>query len=502
MRSSIEADIQATLDNRITGAAKTWVDEAVRPLAQSAMAQKTAILSAARKTREDLVAQDQVLRDELAKLDAKRREAQAAADAVARELEAAQKDHDALATKLEGLKADRGKAASDLSALQTQAEGEGRTGKGERYNNLVVELNTLKSKLEGLTANVTQTETALQAATQRLDAAKVNANDNVEARTLAAIQDDAKKKVASRAELASQIKTAETGAAFDFDSQEGKLDTELNALNSRDFAAIERISEVCNQVKQMLGTLDRGGSQGTDCSNAEIAKAVEAAKAQRTKLADFEASCIKQPAQIEEVEGKDAKINGVIDQLNSCLSKVVSDQVVREELNVRIATLKAQRGDNVDPITMAKVALSQDMQGNAVMSAFFAVIIELLVLLCSLMGQMAGLSQRVRGIDVVITKARPVAGGHAVYERQLDLTSLSPKQKASVENVVGELIRRELVDLVDQEGNLLMLKRGGMTQLVQLRNSAAAPVAQSGTANPAAAGPVTNQPKKRRGLRN
>ena len=483
---------------------KDWVDGSLRNLIQIAANSTDKIAGAARVAREALLIEQTAARNRLVPLEQQLGAAKVQLEISRRDLVRVQDEYTTRSQQIAADKSSRSTAAAEVARLEASLQQESATGTGPRTRAIELDLNSAKAALQGIDATLLQSEATFADLEKRKLELELNAENDVAAKQANDVAQQVELLKADIAEIEVRLASETEGIQFNFDEQQKMLETHLSNVASADYTAVAALTAQCSEVKQRLsGTVLRDEVAGIECTSSAVVEVVTSLTALQAAQKSFAETCLD-PANhlpFERVEGKAGTlVNAAIDQISECASRE-ADPELKGDLLVQVDTLKQQRGDNVDPITLASVALFVDRQGNAVMSAVFAIIVDVLVLLCALVGKNVGLPERVRAIDMMISRSRPIQGGSAGYEKQLDLAALDPQQRALIELVVPEMLRRDLMDYADESGDVLMLKRGAVARLSALRNQEIGDLGDGMLA--AASGPPANPSlPRRRGLRN
>ena len=481
-----------------------WVTGSLRDLIGIAANSQSQIAEAATLTREGLLADQTRARNRLLPLEKQFQQASVQLEMSRRDLVDVQKKYDEKASQVSDLKGQSADAAIEITALSTQLQTEIKTKCGPICQDLKVKINSAEARKNAIDQTLTTSETELRDLDRRKLELELLAKDDIGASEANSLKQQIESITAEIGDIEVRLVAATQGVQFNFDEQQKELESHLSALASSDYSAADQLTEQCSLVKQQLAsTVLKDKVMAIQCSNSAVVETVATLAAMQAGQKAFAKICLDPALYVPfgRTEGSEETIvNPTIDQIADCVAKA-EDNELRSELMAQVDTMKQQRGDNVDPITLASVALFSDHQGNAVMAAIFAVIVDVLVLLCALVGKNVGLPERVRAIDLMISRSRPVTGANAAYEKQLDLATLEPQQRALVEVVVSEMLRRDLMDYADGSGNVLLLKRGAIERLAALRNQEAGNDSETSGTTPAGKGPGP-VPPRRRGLRN
>lgn len=429
------------------------------------------IAEAARQSRVALTNDIQDLRDQLVPLRTEQARLGNRTQRGGDSLSAMRSRRSELQSRLGTLAGERDDTQAELSALETQLERELLTGEGPNARALRLEVNTAEANLEGLSRQLETSRAALEQLEDELAEAEAIADAGIEeqrlndlAASIAAIESEI-----SQAELG--LATASQEADFDFRTVSRYYDARILDLLNKDYTALDQLVEQCSTLKQQL--TDAGlGTEVSEvaCSNTAMSQGVTQLAAQQSKFQDYTQQCMQErPDPIRpDTLGAPLQITPMLDHLDDCV-EFIEDARERDDFKERVGTLNTQRGDNVEPITEASVALFIDRQGNSIMSLIFAVIVDVLVLLCALVGLNVGLPERARAIDLLLGRARAPKDAGPNVEKQINLASMEPNRRSMMDPVISDLLRQGLAEFSDDEGTKLNLLRGATRRLTQMR---------------------------------
>ena len=450
-----------------------WVTDSLREMIALADGAEDLIAQAARVARDQNLRDKQALQAQLETLQTDLRDATIVQRLFESDIERTQQAYEAAAGRLAEIEDQARTADLERTELEARLEQELQTGDGPRASAIRIDVNSQLAEVEGLQAQ----REALIAEVNTLEEQRI-ANDialetGLEAQRVIELQSAVDAVEVDIAAIDRQLSESTEGVSFDFDEQRTLLDNSLTGLVAKDYSQFDALLAQCNQIEIQLSNAGLAGQvQDIECSNPEVALIITDLRSQQEALATYRDTCLNNtdaltPSGSESGAGMPL-YNSVIAFATSCMD-AEPDRAMQSELVARLNTLQKQRGDNVDPITMASVALFQDRQGNAVMSAIFAVIVDVLVLLCALVGRNVGLPERVRGIDQLLKLGRPYRGDKPSIEKTINLAGLDTAKRAAADSVINDLLRADLVEFDDDVGDVLLLKRGATSRLTKMR---------------------------------
>jgi predicted nucleic acid-binding Zn-ribbon protein len=475
----IEADIAGDLADRHQGdlldnaAYAGWVN-GLEDLIDIAQRSERDIERLARDRETELTAQRTNLQQTLDQLQQDRIAADADLQSAERAREALRDAIAALESRSADLAAQMTEAEAAVDGLRTQLEVEGRTGQGPRFREIEIDLGSAEAELERLRTVRQQTETRLAERREDRIRSDIEAEQNIEESRLNAILGEIDSVEARIAEITAEIEGMRAAANIDFGTERQDLSQRISRLRQQDYAgyeeAIARCEEVTRQITQ-AGLADR--VEAVRCNYADLAPVLADLRQRQSRLEDFRATCTDGRARVVRAADAPPQIDGIIAQLqNTCAAYVVTP-ALDEEIGRTIADLAKRRGDEALAFDRAGVALMTDRQSNAVISAFFAIIVDLLVLLCALVGRNVGQPEAVRAIDRVmadLSMPDPDEQQQGYVRRYV----IPPEgnDRALVQPVLLRLLSAELAmrsDTMPGAPEVMLLRRGSMERLKQWR---------------------------------
>lgn len=428
------------------------------------------IAQAARAARSTLVGEREFLRNELAPLVLERAQVRVAFEQSESALEGLRARKGQLEETVATLTAELSDAEASVTSLQVEFDQERQTGYGNRARALELDLNSAIGARDALAQRITNAEAELAQLLPELAKQEAIADVGNEQTRLNQIDARVTELESEITRVETELENASRGVNFDFRTQTQEFDQFSARLANKDYSALAAMVNQCAVLKQQLteaGLADEVAD--VSCSNSIIAQGVTALVADQANLQAFRDQCMaERPQPVRESPGAPAQIGAMIAHLNGCVD-FVPDARERDTFKSRVAALNTQRGDNVEPITEASVALFQDRQGNAVMSAIFAIIVDVLVLFCALVGLNVGLPERARAIDLILSRARKPVGTGPNVEQQINIGAMEPNKQAMIDPVISDLLRQGLAEYTDDDGNQLNLLRGATGRLRQMR---------------------------------
>jgi hypothetical protein len=394
-----------------------------------------------------------------------------------------------LAATIYTLRGELQDAEAQVISLEVEYNQELQTGTGPRSRGLELDLNSARGARDGLVQRLANAEADLAELLEQIASDEAVAAEGAEQTHLNEIDGRITVIESEIARVETELEAVSRGVNFDFRTQTQDFELFREGLVNKDYSKLADLVNQCAVLKQQLieaGLVDEVADVA--CSNTVIAQGVSGLVGLQDKLQAFSAQCMADRPQPERA-GPDApaQIDAMLAHLDGCVD-FVADTRESDAFKTRVAALNAQRGDNVEPITEASVALFKDRQGNAVMSAIFAIIVDVLVLFCALVGLNVGLPERARAIDLILNRARKPVGAGPNVEQQINIGSMEPNKQAMIDPVISDLLRQGLAEYTDDDGNQLNLLRGATARLRQMReqevSDAAAHLDGSGTRRP------------------
>lgn len=428
------------------------------------------ITEAARTARTRLWSVQESLRNELTPLQTERARVRVELEQSNSHLIGLRLRQGELAESIDTLGGELQDAEAQVTSLQVEYNQEIQTGTGPRARALELDLNSAIGARDGLLQRIANAEAVLAPLLLEIEMDEAVAEVGSEQTRLNEIAGRITEIESEIARVESELENASSGVNFDFRTQTQDFEMFSEGLVNKDYSKLADLSNQCSVLKQQLteaGLVDEVAD--VTCSNVVIAQGVGGLLEDQNKLEGYRAQCMgNRPQPVRDGADAPTRIDGMLSHLNSCVD-FVADARERGALKTRVAALNTQRGDNVEPIREASVALFRDRQGNAVMSAIFAIIVDVLVLFCALVGLNVGLPERARAIDLILRYGRKPEGVGPNVEQQINIGSMGPNQQAMINPVVSDLLRQGLAEYTDEDGNQLNLLRGATARLRQIR---------------------------------
>lgn len=487
--ASIEASLVSTLSDRhqsdlvSSSDYENWIEE-LRSLIDAANNAKAQIEANNRVKSTELRDRQRQLRDERDSLAQSRNSIEADVRQSERQLADLRKESENLNARADELDRAVTTLEGERDSLQIQYDQEIETGDGPRARKLLLDLNSKQAEL--LAAQKLQESNTEKMANIEplLLAAEIAAEDGVTERRRSEI--DARVQI-----IEDEINGIETrlsglteGSDFDLQGQSTTLTVLRSDLEGQDYSAHDKMVNQCSTLKQQLIESNVGQSiMSVSCSNSTVLATVNGLVETQKATETFRTDCVENRPEVIKVEGIDLfTYDPVIAHLQECaLSEPNAD--ARSELRKATALMKTGRGDEAQAIKQASVALFQDMQANAILSLVFAAIVDLLVLLCALVGKNIGLPENVRAIDKLISMMRKPT------DDRPDVEALAPlpddqRQMDMIDPIINRLIRDGYAefDISDYDGtSQLIFRKGARLYLARLRGMEISEQAVTGT---------------------
>jgi hypothetical protein len=472
--ADIEEDLraqhqQALLDN---GTYETWV-EGLENLIEVAEQAETEIEIRARQREGDLTAQRVGLQQELELLQEDRIAADAARQSAERTREALRERIVRLETSTTALADQIVEAEAAVEGLRTQLEVEGRTGQGPRFRQIEIDLGSAEAALAQLRIRLERATAELAQSLEDRVRSDLAAQQDIEGSRLNDVLGEIDRVEARIAGVTAEIEGVRAAATLDFGAERQVLSERLSRLRQLDYAAYDEMIGRCEEISRQITQAGLGDRvSAVRCNYSELAPVLADLRERQSRRDEFRAVCSDGRARVIRSEDGPPQIDGIVEQLqNTCVAYAVSPDL-EEDIGREIANIAKTRGDEALVFDRASVALFTDWQSNAVMSALFAIVVDLLVLLCALMGRNAGQPETVRAIDRVVAGLSLPEGEERQYFARRYKIPAEGNERAMVQQVLLKLLSEELAVRADtdpDEPEVLLLRKGAIERLKQWR---------------------------------
>ena len=428
------------------------------------------IRKAAAEERDRLLKERKTKRDQLSPLVTEREQVRASLNQSNSQVRAMRRSKDELEAQIEILASELSDAEGDVAQKQADYDQELTTGAGPNARAKFIELNSAKGVRNGLVEKLKQAKDDLEELKPSLRVLEALEEGGENQKRLNEIDAQTRALESELDTVQIQLDNLNNDANFDFRDQAKTYEGYMQALANKDYTKFDPLVEQCTDLRQQLiAARQTADVNDVFCVDTNISQEISQLKATQKNLNDYRAQCMGERPRPERGQTDEPlKVADVIEHLNICVDFITNARE-REVYKSRVATMSTRRGDKVEPITVASVALFSDVQGNAVMSAIFALTVDLLVLLCAFVGLNAGLPERARAIDFILNKMRKPQGAAPNVEKQINIGSIEPNKQALIDPVVNDLLRQGLAEYGDDEGNQLNLLRGATIRLTQMR---------------------------------
>lgn len=398
-----------------------------------------------------------------------------------------------LTGQIAGLMSEIDDSKAKIAGLESQLEVEGRTGEGPRYREIVINLGTAEAALAQAETRMQELQVRLEVRAREKAIIDLETEQNIEQNRLNQVLADIDAVNEKISVLGEKIEEARVAANINFGEQGPAFNQRIARLQSRDYAAYSELVDGCETIKRQL--TDAGlGNQVSEiqCTVFDISGVIVDLRTKTENLANFDDTCVKAAARVVRAEQSSPQLDGIIAQLqNDCVTFAPSADL-QEQLGRTLTALAKGRGDQASAFDRASIALLSDRQSNAVISAVFAIIVDLLVLLCALVGRNVGQPEQVRAIDRIIAHLVMLEDNESGFERRLVLPE-DRNERALIEPVLNQLLREELAQRAETpEGapQVLLLRKGSLKRLKAIRTDVL-----RGAASEAAEQPFLPQPR-------
>lgn len=478
IRSAIETDMSALSEQYISGDDGNGTDlfndwsGGLKELIETASVSKADIQRNARAREKDLSDERaelqrtlDVLRDDVAEAIAEVSRAGTRGEDLRAEIET-------LGSSVDQLTAEEVKQEGVVKGLEEKLEIEGRTGQGRRYRDVEIDLGTARSELQSLNTQLETVSARLEERREAKVAEDIKAEQQVEANRVNEIQAEISSAEARIAAISGEIEEAREASRIDFSHEEREYNSRRDRLNNEDYTAYQELVGSCERIKRQMSEVGLADKvSDTECVSLELGKKVSELAAKQVGLNEFSETC--EAGRIVPDRSQEAtSIDPLLTQLRGDCIDFAPDPQVRAEIGRGVSDLVTRRGDEAGEFARAGTALLKDWQPNAIIAAVLAVIIDILVLLCALIGRNLGLPESVRAIDAIIANLRSPEPGEGAFERRYELPE-DGNARALVQPVITSLLSDELAvraDTAPDEPQVLLLRPGTLLHLKKMRS--------------------------------
>ncbi len=344
----------------------------------------------------------------------------------------------------------------ERSALMAAQEQEARTGEGPRWRQLGIDLNTNAAAIAGAQEELAAKEQRLSERQADLAGLEALRDTGSVGQVISRFRLDIERLEEENTVLEANLAGLEQRRAFNADRETASVEITRRQFENKDYDQYATLVDGCLQLENVIKENRPPNASGIECRSPFVAQKLDELKRLQAETSAFQAACIDGLPVIE-----DQKIDPLIEFANDCLKYEVNGRD-RAAAYGAMTALKSRRGDEANPISTAGVALFEDRQANAVMAALLAVFVDLLVLICAIIGRHSGQSERVRAIDLLFDRLRKVDEDGIEY-----LASMpeNPNQREIVGELINMLVRENLADYHGHDGNTVALRPGARERL-------------------------------------
>lgn len=470
--NALRAEVLTGSDNQGTDAFLDWEDQH-RELMRIASNARTEIQANARQREQKLSEERDRLRQSLDGLKADAANAQADVRIAQSRREGLQSEIEDLETRLENLTAQIVIKRTEVDSLIAQRDIERQTGEGPRYRQLVIDIGTAQSELRALEVQQTDFTRRLEARIQVKVEEDIKAEQRIDENRLNDILGDIDAAEARIEAISQEIVEARDTTRIDFSNEEQQFNTLITNLNNGDYTAYGQIVQSCDRIKGQMSDVGLSDSvSDIRCSDPALDTGIIRLLGKVAEVETFEAACNAGRVVLDR-SAETISVQPVLTQLrDDCIAFAPNPQV-RTDMGQEISRMLTERGDEALDFAKASVALLDDRQPNALISAFFAAIIDFLVLLCALVGRNRGQPESVRAIDTIIANVKVPEPGEEGYERRYVLPD-EGNQRTLVQPIITSLLSDELADVAETEPGepqVLLFRMGALATLKRRRAS-------------------------------
>lgn len=473
----IADDISADLDETFTiqlvqgTSYRGWSDGLDR-LFQIAAGAKPQIERVARAREAELSEERAALNKDLDGLQEQRVQAEAEVRIAEQRRGNIQSEIESLNQQIATLQSNIEDSRAEVQGLQAQLEAEGLTGQGPRYRQVEIDLGTARAKLSQAETRMGLLQSRLEERLREQVAEDMAAEQNLEQNSVNAILEQIDALNARIETMSQQIEESREAIKINFSEEGEGYRQRIARMQDHDYEAYSELEARCELVQRQLTDVGLGDDvRDIQCTMFDVAGVVTQLREKVEQREAFLASCDQDRASVLRPEGGAPRLNPIIAQLQNVCVGYAPTPSVREHLSRRLTSLFKDRGDDALAFDSARVALLVDWQSNAVISAVFAVIVDLLVLLCALVGRNVGQPERVRAIDMIISRLRMPEPNEQSFERRLILPS-DGNERTMMQPILTYLLSEELAEMAETPEDapqVLLLHKGGMQRLKAMK---------------------------------
>lgn len=455
------------------GALQIWQETALRPMIVLATGARDQLRTAQALRLGEISDERRGLETRKVALDSERTELSRQLGNLVREQESAQAETIRLDTEIKAATQRLATAQTEVDALTVQRNAEEKNGGcRSRCKAVELDLGTAQSKVDNERTRISGLTQQLAAANEALDRAAAQLEAGTLNDRVISLDGELSKIGAELEALASEATKLETAEDLDFDAAEGLLSQAMTAVQNRDYSGIEVARQQCDAIKARLVAARIADAASRDCQSTEVDALASSLMATVADQKAFAETC-RAPTVFDRplpggAPGAPARmsVSPAISAAQTCL-QYTPDADLRTDLLDDMQNLLRTRGDGASPSTAAVSSLTNG-ETNAVLAAFFALIVDLLVLLCALIGRNVGKPENVRAIDQVLRMLH--VDRRDGYEYMLRLPT-DPRKAALIDDTVTMLMRQGLAVWDDETRTALRLHKEATAVLRDLRAS-------------------------------
>lgn len=447
-----------------------WIDGSLRQLLSVSSNAQQAIEAAATKKSGEIRDEIQQERARRIPLEEELRELRVSLSSGDRQLERLRGREDALTNQLAAAESDALAARARLLQLQAELEQELITGVEPNVRRLRLEINSAEAELAGSQTLLELREEELQQSQELLAQEEDRQTGGTDQERITEIETELGKIDGAIVALQANLEREQAGTSFDFDTEQASFEGVLDQFQDKNYEAHGELIDICTTLRaQLINTPLNQQVEPINCGDNQVSAVVSGLRQLKADRDTYRAECRATAPEIVTVQNEDgtarATANPLIEHTQDCVG-FVTESELRTQLQSDIQRLMSRRGEKANNITVAAVALFEDQQGTAVMAAILAIIVDLLVLICAVIGRSAGKSEYVQGIDLLIGLMRTTdeEGFSNVV-----LLPKGPNQRAMLDEPLGMLIREDLAVVDPSNEERRLMKEGAKERLREER---------------------------------
>ncbi|MEM6487274.1 MAG: hypothetical protein AAF677_03235 [Pseudomonadota bacterium] len=354
-----------------------------------------------------------------------------------------------------------------IEALAQAFQIESTTGIGPRAREIQADILSAEAELAAATTALARRDEELRAAEERLAALVAEDGQGTREQSLATLDVEIGEVEALIGQIEAELERTRAQSGFDADRERRQANRLRLSLQSQDYTQYAALVQKCDEL---VGILKRSpqGSADIACNDTTLQRNVEDLSLMQANLATYQEQCLDaaqpQANRVGEGSAREVFADGIIDFGNRCMQLAQTD--LARDAARDLSGLSDTRGDNANPISQGRVALLIDWQINAWLAFFLAITVDLLVLICAIVGRHSGVSETALAIDILTMNTRNA--NEDGIEGAVTLPSDTNKRRI-VDDVIIGLMHEGLAEMSERESDVVLLKPGARARLSHIR---------------------------------